>query len=355
MAKKTVRVGIVGVNAAPTGRRDREAVTALDVVPAVRQAVESLPETLDLIVVLGSMPEATANALATEVDRVGMVLTTRDRSVDPPRLPLRRDGQPGALVVETPDRGRYLQVIDLRLGSDAGWPFVLEPEDKEWRTRDTLREQLANARAARSERLPALESRFRDLEASFGEVGQGRNLAWVRTIPLGTDLDEEAAVGSAIEAFKDESRARATVQAAAEPGPLEAVHAGAGACVNCHTKEFARWGFSGHSKAWQSLVRRKATDNPECVGCHTTGYGEPGGLGELTRSNIRKYRDVQCEACHGPMGGHPGNARVEARPITPETCLGCHDAANSPDFDYETYLQQASCQPYEAAAGTTVP
>ena len=52
-------------------------------------------------------------------------------------------------------------------------------------------------------------------------------------------------------------------------------------------------------------MRRGETDNPECVGCHTTGYGEPGGLGELTESNVRRFKGVQCEECHGPMGGHP--------------------------------------------------
>lgn len=350
-----VRVGIVGVNGPPAGRRDRESVGVLEAVPAVRDAVATLPGDLDLVVVLGSMPEATADAIAREVDAVGLVLTTRERSVDPPRTPLRADGTPGALVVETPDRGRYLQVIDLQLGSTASWPITLAPDDGEWKTRDTLRTQLRNARAARSQRVASLEIQLAELESRFGEVGRGRNLAHVRAIPLGTDLDGGAAVAPAIEAFKQRTRTRAEVQAAAPPGPLESAYAGAGACVNCHTQEFARWGFSGHSKAWQSLIKRKATDNPECVGCHTTAYGEPGGLGELTPGGIRKFRDVQCEACHGPLGGHPDDARVEAEPVTVERCLGCHDAANSPDFDFESYLRQASCQPYEAPVAPSDP
>lgn len=342
-----VRVGIVGVNGAPTGRRDREAVTVLDPVPAVRDAVAGLPGDLDLVVVLGSMPESTADAIARGVDGVGLVLTTRERSVDPPRLPTREDGSPGALVVETPDRGRYLQVIDLQLGSSPAWPFSLEPDAGQWKTRDTLRGQLRNARAAASPRVPALEAQLAALEDAFEGAGRGRNLAHVRAIPLGTDLDGVAAVAPAIDAFKQRTRSRAEVQAAA-PAPQASAHAGAGACVNCHTQEFARWGFSGHAKAWQSLVKRRATDNPECVGCHTTAYGEPGGLGELTPGNVRKFRDVQCEACHGPMGGHPDDARVAPLEVTVARCEGCHDAANSPDFDFDAYLRQASCQPHEA-------
>jgi hypothetical protein len=164
-----------------------------------------------------------------------------------------------------------------------------------------------------------------------------------------------AAVAPAIEDFKQRTRSRAEVQAAAAPGPKTAAYAGAGACVNCHTQEFARWGFSGHAKAWQTLVKRQETDNPECVGCHTTAYGEPGGLGELTAGNVRKFRDVQCEACHGPMGGHPDDQRVQATEVVVERCLGCHDPANSPNFDFEPYLRQASCQPYEAHPAPGVP
>lgn len=350
-----VRVGIVGVNGAPTGRRDRQSVSVLDTVPAVRSAVDTLPSDLDLVVVLGSMPEATADAIARTVDGVGMVLTTRERSVDPPRMPLRADGRPGAVVIETPDRGRYLQVVDIQLGSTPDWPFTLAPDDGEWKTRDTLRGQLRNARAAGSPRVAALEVQLSELEARFQETGLGRNLLHVHSIPLGADLDGVAAVAPAIDDFKQRTRTRAEVQAAAPRGPLESAYAGAGACVNCHTQEFARWGFSGHARAWQSLVKRKATDNPECIGCHSTAYGEAGGLGELTPGNIRKYRDVQCEACHGPLGGHPDDDRVASLEVTAERCVGCHDAANSPDFEFAAYLREASCQPYEVHGGGEAP
>ena len=97
-------------------------------------------------------------------------------------------------------------------------------------------------------------------------------------------------------------------------------------------------------KNWRALLERNATQNPECVACHTTGFGEPGGLGELTTKNIRKFKGVQCEECHGPMKGHPSDDRVNARPITEDTCLKCHDEANSPKFEYDHYLAQATCQ-----------
>ena len=196
-----------------------------------------------------------------------------------------------------------------------------------------------DARASGSPRVAALEAQLSDLEARFEKTGLGRNLLHVRSIPLGADLDGVAAVAPAIEDFKQRTRTRAEVQAAAPRGPLEAAYAGAGACVNCHTQEFARWGFSGHARAWQSLVKRKATDNPECVGCHSTAYGEAGGLGELTPANIRKYRDVQCEACHGPLGGHPDDDRVES---LESQLAGGAATTRCLDFEFAPYLREAS-------------
>jgi predicted CXXCH cytochrome family protein len=80
------------------------------------------------------------------------------------------------------------------------------------------------------------------------------------------------------------------------------------------------------------------------VGCHSTGFGQPGGFGELTAANVGRFKAVQCESCHGPMGGHPGNPVVTPYTITPEVCIGCHDSANSPDFDFEAYMRRATCQ-----------
>jgi predicted CXXCH cytochrome family protein len=31
-------------------------------------------------------------------------------------------------------------------------------------------------------------------------------------------------------------------------------------------------------------------------------------------------------------------------PVTEAGCIQCHDQANSPDFDYASYLRRASCQ-----------
>ena len=76
---------------------------------------------------------------------------------------------------------------------------------------------------------------------------------------------------------------------------------------------------------------------------HGCSYGEPGGFGDLAATQSLRFKAVQCEACHGPMGGHPDDGKKPPA-VTIDTCTGCHDAANSPEFAFGSYLQRATCQ-----------
>jgi hypothetical protein len=109
--------------------------------------------------------------------------------------------------------------------------------------------------------------------------------------------------------------------------------------------QFGTWAFSGHKNAWNALVEREEAFNPECLECHATGFGEPGGFGELTRFNLTRLGAVQCEACHGPLAGHPEDGTVVPREVTVDTCLTCHDEANSPEFDPDRYWNSVACTP----------
>lgn len=366
-----VQLGVVGLSAAPADPALQAVVRTLDPVDAATAAVASLPDSVDLVVALGNVADDEADRVAREVPGLAAVLTTRGTEVDDPRHPTEDPTAPGALVVESADRGRYLTVVRTRLGTTAGTPLVLHPASQLWKDLRTLQGQLValsappddatatqdngtplsgappsaeDAAAARAERLAAAEARLEELSAVFGEEGRGRNLAYVSAVPLAEDLDGDARVSQSIDRFKADSLDRAAERAAEPPPPLSTGYAGSGRCASCHTKEVARWAYSAHARAWESLVVRGGTDDPECVGCHTTGFGEPGGFGELTRGAIGKHKNVQCEVCHGPLLGHPEDPRVEAQPVSEVRCLRCHDAANSPEFEFGPYLARATCQ-----------
>lgn len=87
-------------------------------------------------------------------------------------------------------------------------------------------------------------------------------------------------------------------------------------CKSCHEAQYESWLETDHAQAMKSLeageeaeAKEKAgldpdkdyTEDPDCVGCHVTGYEKDGGY-EIGRSGrVNKYlRGVGCESCHGP-------------------------------------------------------
>ncbi|MDH5458921.1 MAG: multiheme c-type cytochrome, partial [Nitrospinota bacterium] len=49
-------------------------------------------------------------------------------------------------------------------------------------------------------------------------------------------------------------------------------------CLTCHAKEHALWSKTGHSRAYAALEEVNKSFDPECLACHTTGFGKPGGF-----------------------------------------------------------------------------
>ncbi|MBI4652426.1 cytochrome c family protein [Candidatus Desantisbacteria bacterium] len=68
---------------------------------------------------------------------------------------------------------------------------------------------------------------------------------------------------------------------------------GAIECGICHTEVYESWKKQRHSKAYDRL-QNSDKENPKCLKCHTTGYGEQKFYEQVN------LEGVQCEACHGP-------------------------------------------------------
>jgi hypothetical protein len=132
-------------------------------------------------------------------------------------------------------------------------------------------------------------------------------------------------------------------------------------CASCHEESYRIWKRSGHSRAWETLVKLDPprTFDPECISCHVTGWHPtrhfPYLSGFLSEDRTPHLIDVGCESCHGPGGEHVAaemgsdlerqRRAAEAMIVTKEqaessevhTCRNCHDLDNSPDFDFPTY------------------
>jgi len=344
-----IRIGVIGLSDAPTDANQSQSIFTKEPVQATQQTISLMPQDLDLYVALGNIPNSSAAAVA-DLPQVDLVLTTSGGHTNEPT----QSEQTGSWVIESADRGRFVKLVQVRLGSEPGQPLLNHPEESAWKTLETLQTQIANREAKESLTRPEVDDEAPDRNSViklFESIEKGRNLIHFSTLPLADDLDpissdentENSTTQHALTQFKSDQIASATQRAQAPTEPDEPTYKGSQGCVNCHTNQFARWSFSDHARAWEPLIIAEETDNPECIACHTTGFGEPGGFGEPSRSNLRKFKAVQCEACHGPMAGHPSAANVSSAEVTESVCLACHDAANSPNFDFTTYMPKATC------------
>lgn len=114
--------------------------------------------------------------------------------------------------------------------------------------------------------------------------------------------------------------------------------AGTSSCRACHTSACESWDASGHAHAWQTLLDAEAASDPACQRCHTTGYGLPGGFVSLASSQVRG--GVGCESCHGPSAGHVDEPARRTPLVAEDSCRRCHDAENSPEFEYAPYWER---------------
>lgn len=87
-------------------------------------------------------------------------------------------------------------------------------------------------------------------------------------------------------------------------------YVGSEKCERCHQSAYKIWKESGHGHAYKTLVDAKNPSNrqfdPECIVCHTVGYGYKGGFVSLEKSPT--LVNVGCESCHGPGSEHLKNS-----------------------------------------------
>ena len=114
-----------------------------------------------------------------------------------------------------------------------------------------------------------------------------------------------------------------------------ATYSGDGTCRTCHQREYNDWLLTPHSVAWDSLQQGERFKDPECVRCHVTGIGKPGGFVDL--ETTKHMINLQCEVCHGPGGGHAGGPAVDLEAMG-RICADCHTGKFVLNFDVDEAL-----------------
>ena len=353
-----IKVGLVGVSdfRPATGDAPTGAPATTDPVEATRTAVaRARSQGANVVVVLASVARRVARSIAGDVEGVDFVVAAREEGAAPP--PPERVGS--AFLVTAPNQGKHLGVIDLYLRGDGRFQDVSDSSATAGRTRldariADLRERLAQWEHDPAADRGAVESqrrRLADLEHQRAELAnpvipsQGRFFR-ERTIEISTDVAKlpsiETRIATYFRAVNEHNRVTyATLRA--PPAPRGTAHyVGAETCRDCHEEAYAVWEGTPHRRAYRTIEDVSKNFNLSCVGCHVTGYRQPGGSEVVQNEGLR---DVQCESCHGPGSAHvtarPGPARRTTirRTADAEFCATqCHTPEHSDHFDYERYL-----------------
>lgn len=162
------------------------------------------------------------------------------------------------------------------------------------------------------------------------------------TCHLEVDAPAKEALASYDGALAQQNRERFTGVRPPEPAPGEPSYVGVEECANCHTEAHEQWLTTRHAGAYKTLTDANKEFDLTCVGCHVTGFREPGGAEVVENAELQS---VQCEQCHGPGSVHAEEPEKHGKPNaitlhTPKTvCDGCHTPEHSDTFEYAAYLR----------------
>jgi hypothetical protein len=246
-----------------------------------------------------------------------------------------------SLVVQSPNHLQAVGVVDLfvRGGFDfADGSGVAQVERRASLTRrlEGLRARIAEWEKSGGVSAADLEARRKDvsrLEAELATLSDGAPPAsgsyfQYRLVEIREAFGSEPAVLERMNAYykrvNEHNRVAFKDRVPAPVPPGQSGYLGAEECSNCHEEAHAFWKATPHANAYATLVEQHKQFNLECVSCHVTGYGKPGGS---TVTHVGALQAVQCENCHGPGSRHekdPENKAFITRVPDRSLCQKCH-------------------------------
>lgn len=348
------RIGIVGVTVGEV-----QGCEVRDPHAALVEAVGSLGE-VDLAV--GLLPATSEREVAAVVGTgVGLhvlfTATGRHSGADP-------DDLRGTWAYSAGNRGKHLGALRVEWDPRADWfrPVGQESQlqqriERSERLVAQQRERLASAtdaqRTAIERTIATYEARLVADQAALARAHSDEPAHLLRNqeIPLATSMPEHEGTRKLVDRTLEAIRNLETPSALRglrhphrmNDNPL---WAGSDTCAACHRAEHAQWASTAHANAWQTLVAVTREMDTSCYACHATGVGLEAG--PTAPSEVGPFRDVQCEACHGPAKAHVQDPKghVPARDPGVQACRTCHDGVQDGGrFDYDTYRPKIVHQP----------
>lgn len=342
------KVGVAGIGAGPPGGAVK------DPAPALGAAAQALSDSgAQIRVALIAAARGDGLRLVEKVtgfDVVALGKPSESGDANDPLFPPTLVGD--ALVVQAPNHLQALAYVDLFVrGDDFSFQDGMGLADAERRQSLASRIQEMEERTARwiREQHPDPEQarlREADVQRLRAELDQLERKARAAPAVEGSSfqyqvIEVRESAGSAPHVAKrmagyyrrvNEHNREAFKGRKPMPAKQGAPHyTGQASCVTCHAEAGAFWHTTSHAKAYETLTREHKEYNLDCVGCHVTGYNRPGGS---TVTHVEAFKDVQCEACHGPGSRHVASSGdTSFITLTPEAsvCRSCHHTPHVAD------------------------
>lgn len=171
----------------------------------------------------------------------------------------------------------------------------------------------------------------------FSISADGTKTATNTMVKVGDEIANDAKVKAMLDEYNNEVT---KLYSAGTKSSAEDVALMSASCRDCHDEAFEIWEKTDHAKAFRTLIDTGKGDQfkPDCLGCHTTRFEEPGGF--TMDEQQKELRNIQCDSCHGNSASHledPGNSHD----VTPdmETCMKCHSGHRGGDKFKKNYQQ----------------
>ncbi|MBS2025628.1 MAG: hypothetical protein JST92_24785 [Deltaproteobacteria bacterium] len=331
----------------------------------------------------GDRAVTAAQTLLPAARAAGVDLVILGRRDDPALDPdMAESGTPPMLRME--GHGQTLLRVDLTLPKSPTAPLFLS-RGAAGRTEDAdalgmriglMKERLAGAPDAMKpmlqQKIDELLARQKQTLSAPEEIPAGAPLAEARFVKLTQEIPDDPEAKALVAGLDAQVAARNLELAKKEPeacpapkkgeeffiGVSQPVAKKGQACATCHQTEAAFWVRTPHASAYQVLVDAKKQFSLDCIRCHVTGWQQPGGVCRIDKTAVGGpglddkgaiathdssglhgvgRQDVQCEMCHAMSSTHALTRANKDEEVPESTCVRCHEAENSPHFDYRKY------------------
>ncbi len=309
VVRNGVRIGIVAVvlDTFQQSFLDKIAPNAKVLPPldALREEIARLRDEVDVFFLLAHIDRSEVDRLADRLEGVDFVLEPNSWSGNDTIWVSEEDhfvARNGRVLLKVDGQGAHIGRLDVRFGK-RGLPWL--PQDA----------------------TPA--------------AGEPANLWRGEDVELAPHIGKNAAIEAMIEQFRKNTRFVASTEPA-EFTPSQS-YLTVETCQACHPDQYAFWKESSHSRAFATLEKTQDEYRYDCISCHVLGYGET----FIDAAKPGKFKDVQCESCHGTNPEHPSAPEKHQWPkVDDKACWGCHNPKVTREaFDPAVSIPVIQCPP----------